>query len=296
MLSALLVALFAQAISNPVLLKERTEALLRSIDAANSPQAKMCESYVGKTLAPLRFDTAAARFSKLTPKGEYETTAAFHERRGALTDSLSQPIVVRVDVDRDYLDYDADEQELRVSALAFGESGFPDSTSTMLAAQSVLRSAEIDSDMIDRENVAFTVTSVERITGSYSAQNAFGAAFRVRKIDLTTRAIFDRRLPSDGMGVDVPLFRVAEVPPHLVGTLPSSPAQAKSLKVSLQLALLVRPKEPYFLKKSVSAFAAKATAGDPNEVTEKLEILIADVQCGFALDAAGKVLGGYPTN
>jgi len=34
----------------------------------------------------------------------------------------------------------------------------------------------------------------------------------------------------------------------------------------------------------------------PEEATETSEILVGDIQCGFALNANGKVLGAYPTN
>lgn len=58
-------------------LQRETEALKRAVELAKSPQGQMCESYVGRTIKPVTFDAAAAKFPAVSPKGEYEKTEAY---------------------------------------------------------------------------------------------------------------------------------------------------------------------------------------------------------------------------
>lgn len=197
--------------------------------------------------------------------------------------------MIRVPVDREYLEYDADAEELQIGALAFGEAGFADDFVTQVGVAVAVKDTSHKGEM-----VALTVSSSEKTTGSYTVQNALGATMTMRKMTLTTKAIFDKRIQLQRWQQPGVLFPLAEIEPHLVGLLPASVEVAKRLKASLQLAIFVVPRAPYVVRST--SRSQRATFRSPVERTDALEVMVADIQCGFALDANGKVLGAYPTN
>lgn len=81
-------------------------------------QVLPCESYVGRNVTPVTFDTAVGRLSKLTPKGEFETTAAYESRRAAALVNGGTQIISK-NPERTYIKYDADNQQLTISEWAF---------------------------------------------------------------------------------------------------------------------------------------------------------------------------------
>ena len=277
---------------------KKSEAILKAIDLANSPQGVMCRSYVGKTPALSSFEAAAVAVPKLVLKDEFETTAQFEKRRRSQEQSLTRKsLVISVPVDRDYIEYDADAEQLEVGSLAFGVSALAETAQTGLAATMVLREEGLEASLLDGGNIAIFLGSIEKVTGSYFARNGLGIAVRVTEVDKTTRAIFDKENASGALGqarIRAAMFPMAEIPPHLGASLKLPAMQAKELKSSLKLAYLVEPRAPFLVTGSIDSFPA--TFPSAKKVNEKFRFLIADIQCGFVLDKAGKVLEATPTN
>lgn len=257
-------------------------------------ETNICSSYVGQTVSRISFDTAFLRFAKLTPKDEFETTAQYEARTTAVVGSFGNAgLVISVPIDRDYLEYDADKQEMQIGAYAFGVPGISPTEASM-AAWSVIEDTGTDAEL--SENVLVASSSFSRITGSRAVQNGLGIKATLREIERTTKGIFDRPIPDEGR---LPrkqswIFPNAYASPHWVGSITISPTAARMLKTTMQLAFVVRPKAPYIAKGTFDEFA-RANKG-LEEVTEKVSLLIADVQCGLALDAKESVLASYPTN
>lgn len=248
---------------------------------------QVCAAYVGQTVSPQRLQTVMATYSKLPVKGEFETTAAYNERRKAAITPQGTSITIAVPPQHDpSFIYDADTQLLQVRLAAFGGHIIQASGIAIAAPQMPPHSTY---------NIDAVLESTSKVSGSYVGQNAFGAKTKVTKRELSTLAIFDRSDPKSLL-TDYRinyLFETMDQKHSVVGGIPMSAADAKVMKPSLKVALAVMPKEPYLIQGTRSS--GDVTIEDPDDVTEHFSILIADIQCGLVLDGKNNVIAAYQT-
>ncbi len=259
-------------------------SLVVAVAAAATAEAQSCDQFMGQTVAPVSFDAATAGLGKLTPKGEFETTAQFEARRAASAGSIRGPLIIeKAPEDRKYLEYDADAQVLRLKSYAFHNTDL--GTWNMLYAAGYNRKIPASTS----SNIDVAISSIDKVVGSHEAQNAYGAKAQIAEIERTIKGIFER----EASFTDRDLFPAAKDSPYVVGAIPLTPAEAMALKPTMRLAFVVVPKEPFLITGTHKV--GKTTIANPREITERFSLLIADIQCGLALDRGGKVLGAYPT-
>lgn len=279
-------------------LKKRTAEVVAMVEATTSEQARKCDRYVDQNVAPIDLKIAKAGYINLTPKGEFETTAQYGIRRKSILNaSAKNTLVIETTVDRDHLEYDADNQVIQIKPEAFALSGVSDGEpESGLAASLLLDQHGVDAHAFGN-NVAVILRTADKTLRRYKAQNAFGASTNIEVVESSIEGILDRKFVPDGNILDESgiVFPVARASPHLVGTIPVSLAAAKLAKSSLRLAFVVQPKMPYLVS-GTSAYPVKATMQNPQEINYRFSWLIADIQCGLAMDARGKVVGAFPTN
>ena len=73
-----------------------------------------------------------------------------------------------------------------------------------------------------------------------------------------------------------------------------TPDEARLLKPSLRIALVVAPFAPYVVR-GTNPYG-RPSLQSPKQVTIDFTILMADIQCGLVMDGSGRVLGAYPTS
>ena len=245
-----------------------------------------CQGYVGQTIRPQNIDDALARFSNVTPKSEYETTAQYQARRSAAVGATGPMIIGKVSEGEKQFAYDADAGLLSVSPFAFRNTFFPAWEAFSAAGSPFVSNVSTGS------NVDVVIEHSDQVTGSHKATNGFGATAQVAKITRTMKAIYDRAAETYNAEL-FPNTIGADYKVRAVGQIRMSPAEAQVLKPHLKLAFVVVPKEPYSV--SGSTRIGKTTIQNPTEVTLNFSVLIADIRCGLLTDGGDKVIGAYPT-
>ena len=241
--------------------------------------AQTCDAYVGQTIDPKTFDQAIAGLGDVAPKGEFETTAAYEAR---LANSGNDgPLIIAKDIeDRKYLAYDADNQVLGVKTYALHNMN--------LSWWNIFYDAKIDSLKADlSNNHAVGISQKDTETGTYKAQNSYGAEATITEITRVSDGIFDR------VAKDYREQLFKGNGPDLEG-LPLDPASAQALKPKMKAAFVVVPKTPFFVQGEHSV--GETTIRNPTDITERYRVLIADIQCGLLTDDQNKVLASYETN
>lgn len=261
-----------------------------------STVAQECSSYIGRTITPVTIEAALARFSGLTPRGEFETTADFDARRARTIGTVGPLIIGKLPDGRsngsgqagrgDFFQYDADRGVMRVISYAFDNSNFSHENIWGYGAP-----LHREGDYTSRwSNVDVVITETNQTTGSYSASNAFGATRTVTRISRTISAIYDRPLPGTGAQGLFPGLGQDNV----VGTIAMTPEEARYNKFTMTVAFVVMPHEPFVVASSVNQF--RPTIERPTDVTVTTRVLFADIQCALVLSDRGTVLAAYVTN
>lgn len=254
--------------------------------------AQSCESYVGQSILPLTVSQASTRVPNFQPKGEFETTADFETRKKVAVSAAAGPLFIsREPEDRKYFEYNADTQMLGIKKYVFADRLFE----AWDAFYEVPSAKPLNVEASALRNLSPLISSKKIVTGSYEAQNSFGAKFNVTKVTEELEAIFERSLAFTPGGplIGIDFFPAADKAPYIIGYLNLSLAEAQRLKPLLKLAYLVEPKEPFIIKNSYSL--GKVTLTNPIETTAKATVLIADIKCGLVTDDKNVVLGAYPT-
>lgn len=246
--------------------------------------AQDCGGYVGQTVTPSSINRVLEGFSKLNPKGEFETTAQFEARKATTLAGMSGALIIQKEPeDRKHFEYDADAQKLRIISYAFHNTGL-NSDAVLGYGGSLYEKVPTS-----YSNYEVVISQTDKPTGTYEGTNSYGAKADIIKIERTTKGIFDRK----GDIGKHSLFPAADEKPYVVGELALSPAEAQRLKPLLKLAFVVVPKEPFI--GSGTDGVGKVTVQNPRDITEKVTLMIADIQCGLVLDPSNAVLGSYPT-
>jgi hypothetical protein len=245
------------------------------------PQGQ-CSEYLGKTIEPEAFAKVAEELCAIGPMGEFETTAQYQERlKKAAPRGLR--IIGKAIEDTKYLQYDADAGVLKVQAFALQNKGFGFKDAFSVSKAGV--KAETSG------NVAVVIESVDTPTGTYEAQNAYGAKVQVLRVTRTVAAIFDRGA-STSFAYE-PLFRDT-LADSQIDRLKMSPAEAQAERPKLRAAFVVQLKAPYFVRGEMKPY--DVTIRNPRDITEKFQVIFADIRCGLLLKGDGKVIGAYLTN
>ena len=259
----------------------RTTGVALALPVPASP-AQQCASYVGQMVQPRSFADAVAPFARLTPRSEFETTTQFEARQTqALGGAIGPLIIEKAPESRDYFRYDADAQVLRIAPYAFNNVTFP--------AWHAFYSLRMDQQfgVSTGNNIDVVIFTDDRTTGSYRGQNGFGANTTVQQVTRSMQAIFER-------GPDPRRGRETLFPGEGdIGQLSMTPEEARLLKPSMRIALVVAPYAPYVVR-GTTPFG-RPSLQSPKEITIDFTILMADIQCGLVMDQNGRVLGAYPT-
>jgi hypothetical protein len=238
-----------------------------------------CADYVGNVTSPKTFEQALSSIKIYPPKGEFETKSAYEQR---ISDSGNQKeIVLSVPIQRDGIKYDAENQKFEIFPYAFLEF-----SNSKLKPQKFF--IEIKKyDVAGTSNLYFMYSSVEKLLGSYQAQNSFGAQAKITKITYFEKAVFDRktnlfeRLFYNNIG----LTKIGEI---------SVPIQsALEYKAKLTAAFVVVPKAPYIERGAYQDSAP--TISNPYDVEVNATILMADIRCALIMDSGYKVIAAYET-
>jgi hypothetical protein len=263
--------------------------------AVQPAQAQDCESYVGQSIQPQNIDEVMARFSRIQPKGEFESTADYQARVARLTAGTGRLIIGKVPdgenpYDRagrgHYFRYDADRQVMRVISYAFDNANFNERD--IWGYGGPLYQA---GDYTSRSyNVDVVISENRRTTGSYRGTNAFGVSAQVVRTASTMNVIYERPLRSYAEGG---LFGQRGGTNDPLAEIPVSPGEAMRLKNSMLTAFVVVPQPPFYVEHT--GRPSRPTIGMPEEVTRTTRVLFADIQCALLTDSGNRVLAAFRT-
>lgn len=249
------------------------------VSAPTTAQAQStCASYVDTTVSPQTFDQAVASVKPVAPKGEFETTDAYQGRLAAA--GSSGPLIISKKIEgAEYLAYNADKGVFEVKSYLFDNTNFSAWDTFYYAKVTAVKAGTIG-------NLDVTISSSEVATGTYSAQNGFGAKTTVTKIARTEKAIFDRETARYGEE----LFPNKDA---VIGELPMSTTEAQAFKVQAKIAFVVAPKLPYVVRATYPY--GETTISNPTDVTVNATVLVADIQCGLLMNSANQVVAAFQT-
>lgn len=250
--------------------------------AASSPvaaDAQVCASYVGTSVSPRTFDQAIASIKPVAPKGEFETSDAYQARLAS--SGGSGPLIISKKIEgAEYIAYNADAGAFEVKSYLFDNTNF--------SAWEAFYHAKVTSPKAStRDNLDVTISSNEVTTGTYSAQNGFGAKTLVSKITRTEKAIFEGEPARYGED----LF-IADKQ-GIFGRVPMSVAEAQAFKPQAKIAIVAVPKLPYVVRATYPY--GETTISNPTDITINATVLVADIQCGLLLNGTNQVIAAFAT-
>ena len=251
--------------------------------ALHSAYGGECSSYVGASPKTLNFSQASSLLSKLSPKGEFETTGQYEVRLNSALGSLPNPLVIARELrEADQLTYDADKGALTASKFIFNNSGFD--------VRSVFYHAKVEefTKGAGSTNLQSVIFQTEKPTDSYIGSNVFGKNIRVQKTSETVFVIYDR---PNRQFIDS-LF--GSETGNRLGAIQMSPSEAKNFKKTYRTALVVVPKRPYLAKATYLSF--EPTIEVPEETRTSATVIFADITCGLLMNAKGDVVAAYESS
>jgi len=244
---------------------------------------QVCASYEGQTVSPASIDTVISTVSELpAEKDEFETTEQFNARVQASLGNLEGAYVVGTMFDAEHAVYDADNQRFNIKSYALDNMN-----ASWEAIFGYGRPLYERVKYSSFGNVDIIVSNTERVTGSYRASNAFGASATISEVSRVNVGIFDREA---AYGEDL-FFRNREegrVVDQVIGTIAADPVTARNLKDTMRGAVVIVPKAPWYAVGDKSWGAP--TISNPQDVTETVSAVIADIQCALVLDGSNRVL------
>lgn len=258
---------------------------LAVLSMASAAQSQDCQSLVGTTVQPRTFDAVAAIVKEVpNRKDEFETTAAYQARVEAALAKLPGDVIVSAPFDQQYAVYDADIAQFLIKSYAIRNinTDYSGVFGYGTPFDGVVKFSYSSS------NLDVVLSQTETSTGSYVGTNSYGASAKIAKISRVTKAIFEGESPRYGEGLfaklsDAVLFR-----------LPMSPEQARALKGTFRGAFVIGPKAPFYTVGK--GRPGDVTVANPYDVSEAIQVIVADIKCALVTDGAGKVLAAASTN
>jgi len=248
-----------------------------------------CKNHLQTTINPISIDFVIRDLARLpNTKGEFETTVEYEARLRSLIGSIPTKFIVKTGIDPNQIDYDADTKILSIKSYAIDNTNtryddlFGYGTSTYGKIRYV-RAPPID----------IVISETEKDVGAYKGTNSFGANIMVRKIKRSTKVIFDRFAEYND-SLFFSSSSLAHSMLHIIVQFPdTAPGIARTMKATMQAALVIAPKAPYYAKGKVNW--AAPTIQFPRDIDETLEVVIADIQCVLLTDQTGLVFAAIPT-
>ncbi len=248
-------------------------------------EAQTCDAYVDQIVVQNSFSSVVSTLKALpTTKGEYETTAAFEARVAVARGTMPETVIIPAIFSSKFVNYDADTGVLKVQAYALRNVNTD--YSYVFGYGSKYYEKVKYSSLGNREVVVF---ESETPTGTYVASNAFGAKATVTKVRRLDQAIFEGEQGNYNEKLFIDQMPGADA---LLGTLPMSIPEAQAIKTSGKVAFVVQPKWPFYAE---GTNLMEATISSPLEVTNPIQVIVADIQCGLLLTGGNKVVAAYTT-
>ncbi len=211
-------------------------------------------------------------------KGEYETTADFEKRRAAAFHGTPSEAMVLVDLDPEFMEYDADRQILTIKRFAFSNQS--------IDHYYLLKDVDVGGTGFG-DYADYTEKSIDTPTGTYIGTNAFGASVEVVKMDRLFYGIFDREVTygSNLWHASQGIQRVGlSDTENIAFQFRATPEQARSYKQTAKAVFFIRLRTPSTL--TGSKFE-KATINLPFERHNEYRFLHADIECAAVIDGDG---------
>lgn len=246
-----------------------------------------CKVPLGHRITPMSIDALISKLGVSTePRGEFETTAQYEARLQAAGGGAPRHSFVAMPIDTKYITYDADSGLFRIESFALDNKN---------ASWDVFYNGPTPPwprPAGHRDYVDLVERSVERVTGTYEAGNAYGAKVTVRQVLRETVGVLDRTATGreDLFFADRP-WQLDQS--NVIAEVAVEPALAPRWRQSLKAAALVAPKSPY-IAKGIKDWG-RPRFDLPKETTEQLTAVIADISCMVLTDQSGTVLVRIPT-
>ncbi|PHR60566.1 MAG: hypothetical protein COA47_07325 [Robiginitomaculum sp.] len=229
---------------------------------ATPAYASECSQYLGQTIQLTEIETALKAFSKITPKGEFETTAQHEERTKTELESITKTFTIPIHLGKIYRNshykYNADSDTYTITQYNVDSiSGWKD-----FKPGSSYKYYHI--------MVANKKTTFFHPYGEYSS-------------------VYEATTIAYGIGYQIGKSYSKNKLNNIIGKIKVKPSLAQQLKESLHVAVLATAKPPY-----IESISSHHTSG-LNKSTTNYEMLIADIKCRFVLDGENNVLGAFPT-
>ncbi|MDZ3831938.1 MAG: hypothetical protein U0S50_09005 [Sphingopyxis sp.] len=238
-----------------------------------------CDAYTGTTVQPQTFDQAIASIRPVAPKDEFETSDAYRARLAAA--GGAGPLIISKKIEgAGYLAYNADKGAFEVKAYLFDNTNFN-------AWDAFYYAKVTDPKASTMSNLDVVISSSDTVTGTYSAQNGFGAKTNVSKVTRIEKAIFESEPARYGEEL---FFQNKDA---IVGEVPMSVAEAQAFKPQAKIAFVAVPKLPYVVRATFPT--GKTTISNPTDLTVNSTILVADIQCGLLMNGTNKVVAAFKT-
>jgi hypothetical protein len=244
-----------------------------------------CPTYIGQTVTLNSFDSVVTSLKAIpTGKGEYETTAAFEARvataKGGMPDTVTIPGIFSAK----YINYDADTSSLKIQAYAL--RNLNTEYSYVFGYGTPYYGKVKYSSLGNRDVVVF---EKETSNGTYVAANAYGAKVTVTKITRIQKAIFEGEHGRYNEDLFVDQKKGVDA---LLGSVPMSIPAAQALKEKGKIAFVVKPKWPFYAE-GIRHWGPKIA--NPTDVSNPIQVIVGDIQCGLLLNPANKVVAAYTT-
>lgn len=232
---------------------------------------------VGSKIVPISFEQALTQIKPVSPKGEFETTDQYNARIAGANGS-NKPLMISKKIESpDFMTYNADKMAFEIKSYLFDNTNFQ--------AWLAMTTAKVDIDASSLSNIDVVISSTRKVTGTYTAQNGFGAKGVISRVTKTDFAIFDKKA---NLGESI-FFSNEEV----IGEIPISIEKAKNFKNEAKAAFVIVPKSPYFVKATFPF--GQTTITNPVDMTVNANVILADIQCALLLDKTNTVVGAFET-
>ncbi len=263
-------------------------ALLSSAVLAGAGQvsAQTCDALFATKITPVTFsDAVQTLHNKTTPiKGEFETTDDYNTRVAASGSNIPETLIVSVPLDLKMITYNADKAAFEIKTYAVNINGayWPSAFAGSPYANTIPVRSYGDLGQV--------VATIDRPTGTYTGQNAYGVSWTVTRVTRRFDGIFEGPPRSYGMT----LFQPKDGPAP-IWEMPVPLDIARALKPRLRAAFLIAPKAPFYFA-NTRPLGNAVTIDNPNEFIQNSRVIVADIRCLIITDDTNTVRFVVETN
>lgn len=245
-----------------------------------------CEVQLGQTIAPIDAESAAVLNADVQPKGEFESSEQYKARLDAGGRQLPATLFVPVMLDKQYIKYDADAGKFIVEEYAIDNKNL-----SWNALQKNPRAPWV-SDLPMTNYIDLVVKWAEVDEGQYAATNVYGAKVMVRQTLRRTIGILER--PAQGReSLFFPDSPWTGTPLPPIAEIPVDATKAAAWRSNLRAAVLIEPRPP-FVMQGIKDWG-RPRFDRPQEITEKITAIIADIRCVVLTDEKNWVVASIAT-